>query len=150
MKSYLVGRRHEKLQTPDAVQVFLQFTGGIERPAFDEYLNYVAENHKRLWTILVRGPIGHSSRGTEYVLPSGSDPADREVWNDAVHLMWSSIDKAAYTALRWEVYPFAPTALTLALGAARHIRTSMDIYALLQTATQTRDRYKLVYQHIPQ
>jgi hypothetical protein len=141
IQSFLVGRRKQKIEKPPQVQVFLNFSGNIDKDRFEDYLEYASEAHPNLWTVHVRGAITHTSRGLQYFLPD-----EKKVWEAAVHLAWRTIGKVSGESTPIHLYMNAPVALGAGFCAIEHFRREVTIYHANFTPTTAKERYFPVYQ----
>lgn len=141
IQSFLVGRRAQLIKKPDNIQVFLNFSGNIDKDRFEDYLEYTAEVHPTLWTVLVRGPITSTPRGLQYILPD-----DKKVWEIAAQLAWRAIGQVGAEHIPLHLYMNAPVALGAGFCAMEHFRREVFIYHTNFTPKEAKDRYFLVYQ----
>lgn len=141
VQSFLVGWRSQTIKKPDAIQVFLNFSGNINQDRFGDYLEYAGETYPdNLWTVLVRGAITTSDRGLQYHLPN-----DSKVWHAAVQLAWRAIGKVSSAWNPLHLYMNAPVALGAGFCAMEHFRREVFIYHTNFTPKTPRDRYSLVH-----
>lgn len=141
IQSFLVGRRAQLIKKPDNIQVFLNFSGNIDKDRFEDYLEYATEVHRNLWTVLVRGPITSTPRGLQYLLPD-----EKKVWEAAAQLAWRAIGQVGTEKIPLHLYMNAPVALGAGFCAMEHFRREVYIYHTNFTPKETKDRYFLVYQ----
>lgn len=141
IQSFLVGRRKQHISEASEIQVFLNFSGNIEKDRFEDYLGYAAEAHPNLWTVLVRGAITSTPRGLQYFLPD-----KKKVWEAAVQLAWRTIGKVGPERVPLHLYMNAPVALGAGFCAIEHFRRKVSIYHTNFSPKTAKDRYFLVYE----
>lgn len=142
INSYLVGRQNDKITTHPAIQVFLNFSGTIDRDRFEDYLEYALEHESDtpLWTVLVRGPMTTTPRGLEY-----SMPYKRAVWDEALAIAWRAVAAAGTDRIPIHLYTNAPVALVGSFCGSEHFRRGLSIYQINLQANDARNRYFLAY-----
>jgi hypothetical protein len=142
--AYLVGNRTARLQRPEIVQVFLQFSGDMNESRFESYLNYIKANrYKNLWTILIRGPFSKDGRDKgKYKLPE----QDNEQWASAVGFTWDVINELKGTSKHVELYLNTPNAFAAALMSEKNIRYRMDIFNFNDGNPPDDQLYTCIYQ----
>ncbi len=143
IQSFLVGPASAKINTPNATQIFMNFTGAVAGDRFTDYLDYAVANSIEVWTILVRGPIRTSKRGDlEYYLPY-----DQSAWKQALQISWSAVKRVGGPE-RTPLHLFmnAPVALGAGFCAAEHFRRPISIYQVNLDAKEAKDRYFCAYE----
>jgi hypothetical protein len=142
--AYLVGNRTAKLQRPEIVQVFLQFSGEINEHRFESYLNYIKANrYKNLWTILIRGPFSKDGRDKgKYKL----DEKDKQQWQSTIDFTWKVINELKGTPKHVELYLNTPNAFAAALMSEKNIRYQLDIFNFNDGNPPDDQLYTCIYQ----
>jgi hypothetical protein len=139
--SYLAGENQQHIQPAEAIQVFFNVSGMVDRDRFSDYLEYMQANRRTIWTVLIRGPIVSTGRGLEYTIPY-----DPKVWQRALDVAWRAIGKIGVERLPLQLYFNAPVALAAGFCAREHFRREVAIYQVnLTPRLDARDRYFLAY-----
>lgn len=140
IQSFLVGRRNSVIEKHDSIQVFINFSGNVDKDRFEDYLEYADDSRLKLWTVLVRSAITTTTRGLQYYLPD-----ERKVWEEAAQIAWRAIGRVGTEKIPLHLYMNAPVAFGAGFCAMEHFRREVYIYHTNFSPTRPKDRYFLVY-----